>query len=388
MERAPALLDGLARLLVPGCDRDVVQRAFAIASAGHAGTRLRDGRRASTLTPSGVPFEASVTSGPGRPGTALRYVTEPGCAMPFFGPRLAAQRRALDELAGWLPAPGRTGMDELRILADVLFPELAVVPARTRFATFLGVVHGPEAPAGVAGLKVYGSLQATDPAAALDRLAARWPPFAELRGRVGDLSCLAPQFAAIEVDARGRLRHKLYVRTRAAGPSDLAALASRCDVDIAPLAGALRQVGVPDDVCRQPLIACCAHRSDAAAGPSTELSVYVSRRALARCAGAPSAATLDAVAADLVGRYGDPTALDALSDATAVAGGRDAWSFTVVGVGLAPDGTPRKVNVYAAPTPGQPNAQPAPGRAAFEPAAQAGAPTFSNSGWIGSRVGA
>jgi hypothetical protein len=385
MERVPALLDGLARQLVPGCDRDVVQRVFATASAGQAGARLRDGRRASTLTPSGVPFEASVPSGPARPGTALRYVTEPGSGMPFFGPRLTAQRRALNELAGWLPAPGRAGVDDLRTLADVLFPELAVVPARTRFATFLGVVHGPEAPVGVAGLKVYGSLQATEPAAGLDRLAARWPPFAELRGRVGDPSCLAPQFAAIEVDAGGRLRHKLYVRTRAGSPSDLAALAGRCDVDIAPLADALRQVGVTDDLWRQPLIACCAHRGDAAAGPSTELSVYVSRRALARC---PGATTLDAVAADLVARYGDPMALDALSDATAVAGGWDAWSYTVVGVGLARDGAPRKVNVYAAPTAGQPSAQPAAGRAASQPAAQAGAPTFSNSGWIGSRVGA
>jgi hypothetical protein len=147
MERVPALIDELARQLVPACDRDVIRRVFATASAGHAGTRLRDGRRASTLTPSGVPFEASVTSGAGRPATALRYVTEPGCGMPFFGLRLAAQRRALAELAGWLPEPGRAGVDELRTLADVLFPEVAAVPARTRFAVFLGIVHGPEAPA-------------------------------------------------------------------------------------------------------------------------------------------------------------------------------------------------------------------------------------------------
>jgi hypothetical protein len=387
MERVPALIDELARQLVPTCDRDVIRRVFATASAGHAGTRLRDGRRASTLTPSGVPFEASVTSGAGRPATALRYVTEPGCGMPFFGLRLAAQRRALDELAGWLPEPGRAGVDELRTLADVLFPELAAVPARTRFAIFLGIVHGPEVPAGMAGLKVYGSLQATEPVAALDRLATRWQPFAELRGRMGDLSCLAPQFAAIEVDAGGRLRHKLYVRTRAGSPSDLAALAARCDVDAAPLVDALRQAGVTDDVWQRPLIACCAHR-DAAAGPSTELSIYVSHRALARGPGVAGTPTIDALAADLAARYGDPMALDALSDAMTAAGGRDAWSFTVVGVGLAPDGTPRKVNVYAAPTARQPTAQPAVGEPASQQAGQAGAPTFSNSGWIGSRVGA
>ncbi len=98
----------MARRLVPGCDREVVRAVFARASAGYTGPRGRDGLRVTAITPSGVPFEASVTGGGDRASAALRYVTETATGMPFFGPRLAAQRAALADLVA-LPTCRRTG---------------------------------------------------------------------------------------------------------------------------------------------------------------------------------------------------------------------------------------------------------------------------------------
>ena len=106
MDRVPAFLDALRGSLVPGCDRDIVRAAFAVGR-----DRLRavpageTGGGPARSTPSGVPFEASVTGGAGRSAAVLRYVTEPGAGLPFFGPRLAAQRGAVADLAARL-APG------------------------------------------------------------------------------------------------------------------------------------------------------------------------------------------------------------------------------------------------------------------------------------------
>jgi hypothetical protein len=55
------------------------------------------------------------------------------------------------------------------------------------------------------------------------------------------------------------------------------------------------------------------------------------------------------LAADLVSEHGDPGALAAVDAAVARAGGPTAWTTTVVGVGLSPDGGVGKVNVYLAP---------------------------------------
>jgi hypothetical protein len=361
----PTFLAELARRLVPRCDGGVVGQVYALASAGGGGRRLRDGRPASGLTPWGVPFEASVTGGPGRSPGALRYVTEPASGLPFFGPRLAGQREALDELAAWLPLPARAAAGELRGMVDALFPDPGAVPARTRFATYLGIVHGPEVPEHLSGLKVYGSLTVGEAGAALDRLARRWEAFDALRDLTADVPALAPRFAAVAVDARGRLGHRLYLRTRGDALDAVEQVARRCGTGVTGAADVLRSAGVDDAVWRRPLVVCCARGQGAGDGTSTvELSVHMGGRALGRETGAALV-----LAADIAARHGDAAGVEALAGAIGAAGGPAAWGVTMVGIGLAPGAGAGKLNVYAAPR-------------------QALTPTFSNSGWMGSRVGA
>jgi hypothetical protein len=425
VESVPAFLDELAGRLVPACDPAVVRAVFARASAGYDGPRGRDGLRVTAITPSGVPFEASVTGGAGRSSASLRYVTEVATAMPFFGPRLAAQRAALDDLVGWLPPAARAAAGELRAAVDVLFPDPTVVPARTRFATTFGVVHRADVPGGIAGLKLYGNLRAGGPGAPggpggrssgdggpghpsgvgssgdgwsgvgssgvgwsgvgssggpgsrpsdgpVSRLADRWPAVRVLGELVGGLAFLVPHFATVEVDAGGRLGHKLYLRTRRANPADLTVVARRFGADLGPVADALRGAGVDDGVWHRQLFVCAALGPSAGGaggdggGHEPEVSVHLSAKALGL--DAPGMAGL---ARRLVERHGDTGGLDALAASTAAAGGDDAWTTTVIGLGLASDGV-GKVNVYAAPT---------------APAPPAGdGQTYSNSGWTGSRL--
>ena len=362
MRQVSAFLDELARRLVPACDRSVVHAVFSCASAGYGGARGRDGRRVSIITPSGVPFEASVTGGAGRSSAAVRYVTEAATAMPFFGPRLAAQRAALDQLVGWLPAPARAAADGLREAVDLFFPDPALVPARTRFATTFGIVHRAEVPDGLAALKLYGNLGVDDAAAA--RLAGRWPAFAGLRDVVADLDFLSPHFATLEVDAGGRLAHKLYARTRRANAAALSLLARRFGTDIADLSDELGRAGVDGTVWRRPVFVCVETGGGEGDGP--EVSVHLPAKALGL--DAPGMARL---ARQLVGAHADARAVDALDGAVELAGGPEAWHTSVVGVGLAAGGGVGKVNVYAA---------------ALAPAGLVRDESPSNSGWIGDRV--
>lgn len=355
MESVAPFLDELARQLVPACDPDVVQAVLARASAGYAGPRGRDGLRVTAITPSGVPFEASVTGGAGRLTSSLRYVTETATGMPFFGPRLAAQRAALDDLVGWLPSPARAAGDELREAIDLLFPDPARVPARRRFATAFGVVHRPEVPGGIAGLKLYGNLRAHDEGGGagthagretLRRLARRWPAFAALRDAVDDLPFLVPHFATVEVDAAGRLGHKLYLRTRSTNAAGLALATQRFGGDFPALAGELTAAGVAGEVWRRPLFVC----GEVVAGEGPEgtdlaISLHLSAKVLRLGAGG-----MAALARRVVQRHGDPAGLAAMARASDRAGGPGAWTTTVVGVGLPPGGGVGKVNVYMAPT--------------------------------------
>jgi hypothetical protein len=369
VESVPAFLDALARRLVPACDPGVVQAVFARASAGYAGPRGRDGHRVTAITPSGVPFEASVTGGAGRSSAALRYVTEAATALPFFRPRLAAQRAAVDDLAAWLPGQARSAAPDLRAFVDALFPDPALVPARTRFATAFGIVQRPEVPDGVAGLKVYGNL-AVDPAA-LARLAARWPPFAALADPVDGLTFVVPHFATVEVDVSGGLAHKVYFRTRRANGAAIALLARRVGADVGELAGELDRAGVGSTVWRGRIYVCCG----AAPSAEPEISVHLPAKAL----GLPAdgMASLARRLATAHGGRGAPAALAALEAAAERSGGATAWATTVVGVGLPAGGGIGKVNVYVAPLA---PASPAADGTGERPQA------FSNSAWMGSRV--
>jgi hypothetical protein len=325
----------------------VVAAVLARASAGYAAARRRDGRRASVITPSGVPFEASVTGGGGRLEPALRYTTETGTELPFFGPRLAAQRAALDDLVALLPPPARAVAGELHGFADRLFPDPGAVPARTNFATTVGVVHTPAVPGGPAGLKLYGNLTAEP--GALGRLATADDRIAALAGVVDGLPFLAPAFATTEVDAAGRLGHKLYLRTATATGPALSVLARRCGGDAGALFAELDAARVDVtralDRGRWRGIACVAAPAD---GGDPALSIHLTAKGLGL---AP--ARMAALARTLAARHHGSTAgVDALDTAGAAAAGRSsrAWGTTVVGVGLPPGGGVGKVNVYVAPS--------------------------------------
>jgi hypothetical protein len=353
VESVPGFLDELAERLVPACDPAVVRAVFARASAGYTGPRGRDGLRVTAITPSGVPFEASVTGGAGRSSAALRYVTETATGMPFFGPRLAAQRAALDDLVGWLPPVAQPAAAELQAAVDVLFPDPGAVPARRRFATTFGIVHRDDVPAGIAGLKLYGNLRTGEPGDAaatatdaLARLSGRWHTLGRLHDLLGDLPFLEPHFTTVEVDATGRVGHKLYFRTRRANAAGLAVAARRFGAALSPVADALRRAGVADDVWRRRFFVCAASRPVGAAGDGDgsggcELSVHLSAKALRL-----DRDGMARLARRLVEQHGDPAGLHAVDGAVTAAGGGDCWTTTVVGLGLAPEGGVGKVNVY------------------------------------------
>jgi len=336
MESVGAFLDELVPALVPGCDPAAVRATFAVAAAGYTVPRTSDGRRVSAITPSGVPFEASVTGGGGRAEPALRYVTETATGMPFFGPRLAAQRRALADLAARLPAGARDAAGELGCFVDTLFPDPPAIPARTRFATTFGLVHRADTPAAPAGLKVYGNL-GLEPAA-LARLGDRWPALAVLAEPVDGLPFLVPHFATAEADAAGRLGHKLYLRTTIrANAASLSVAARRFDACAADLLDELVECGAAP-TWQRPVFLCCEDRADGA----PRLSVHLPARSLDL---GPEA--MLALARALAARHhGTTDAVDALTAAAARAGGP--WTPTVVGVGLAPGGGLGKLNVYIA----------------------------------------
>jgi hypothetical protein len=340
---AGTFLDHAARRLVPGCDPAAVAAVLARASAGYAGAQSRDGRRTSVITPSGVPFEASVTGVGGCLEPALRYTTEAGTGLPFFGPRLAAQRTALDDLMVLLPRAARAAAAELGAFAARLFPDPGAVRARMRFATTVGVVHTPDVPGGPAGLKVYGNLTAEP--GALARLAGADDRIAALAGVVDGLPFLAPAFATREVDAAGRIGHKLYLRTATATGPALSVLARRCGGDVGALLAELDAGGVDvtraQDRGRWRCIACVA---GPAGGSDPALSIHLTARGLG-LAPAPMAALARTLAAR---HHGSTAGVDAL-DAAAVASG-GGWGTTVVGVGLPRGGGVGKVNVYVAPS--------------------------------------
>jgi hypothetical protein len=338
VETVTGFLDELARRLVPACDPAVVRAVFETASSGYQGSRARDGRRASVLTPSGVPFEASVTGGSGRTVAMLRYVTEVASAEPFFRPRLTAQRAALSRLVGWLPDAevAKRAEAELSCFVDTLFPDPGAVPARIRFATWFGIVHQPEVPSHLASLKLYGIL--FDGRKGLDRLATRWPGFSDLSDLVADLASLRPYMADLEIDAAGGQRYKLYLLSTVDGtPVD--ALARRVGADTAVMHAELARVGAAVRRWSRVFICC-----EAADGSDPGLSVHVPAKALVL--DPPGMATL---ARQLVeSRHGDTAAVDALEGAAASgAGGR--WDYTVAGIGLARGGGLGKLNVYYAP---------------------------------------
>ncbi|MBF6175652.1 hypothetical protein [Nocardia blacklockiae] len=330
----PELLADLAGRLTPGCDPATVRAVLRRACGGQLVPLGPDGHRASTLVKSGLPFEASVSGGRGEVAPVVRYSTETATQETRFAVRLAAQRAAIGDLVAWLPGGDRTVVESLRSFVDALYPEPATIPARYRSATWIGVVHHPAAPHGVAGLKVYGSPLIAP--GAMRRLAARWPEFAELATVPDDERLVRLAGAALEVDARGTVKCKLYYQTRYAdvgvpmklvryfGDPAWEVLSEfvRCGVDAAELHRHRFFVG-------------CA-RTLGAAAPS--LGMHLFER---------SSDDMPRLVRELAVRHhGTTRAVDALADAARATGA--SWRYSGAGLGFSD--RIDKLNVYGTPT--------------------------------------
>jgi hypothetical protein len=308
------------------------------AMAGFTAARDRDGRRVSVITPSGVPFEASVTGGAGEPAATLRYITEAASSARFFAPRLAAQREALAELVGWLPPAARPAATELDEFVAALFPDPGGVPARTRVATWSGIVHRSESPRHIDRLKVYGSLAADE--GALARLATTHEQFAELATAIAGLPGHVPHLAAVEVGRSGGTTHKLYVRTDRTDRPSLLSLAERLGADATGLVGDLDRWDTDGTGRARPSGFVCVQ---VGVDGRQELSMHLSSRAL----GLDRAAMTELTRKLALRHHGTTAAIDALADAATTAGGT--WSHSVVGIGVPAAGaTPgtAKLNAY------------------------------------------
>ncbi len=131
----------------------------------------------------------------------------------------------------------------------------------------------------MAGLKLYGNLTAEP--GALDRLAAADDRIAALAAVVDGLPFLAPAFATREVDAAGRVGHKLYLRSATATGAALSVVARRCGGDAAALLADLDAGGVDvtraRDRGRWRCIVCVA---DPAGGGDPALSIHLTAKGL------------------------------------------------------------------------------------------------------------
>lgn len=209
MESAGDFLLELAERLALPCDPTLVRSVLGLASGGQMEERRPDGRRASRLTRSGLPFEVSVSGGRGTLTPAVRYVTETATQETVFAARVAAQLTAIDALAPRLPDTGRAPAAVLRTFIETSYPASAR-PPRLRAPTWTGIVHHAEAPYHVSRLKAYAR---ADTPSALERLCEVFPAFAGLAA-VPDEELIVPSFAAIEVDAEDTITHKVYLRIR------------------------------------------------------------------------------------------------------------------------------------------------------------------------------
>lgn len=327
------LIDLLARMELPH-DPISVREVLERASGGQLATKRGDGHQASTLTLSGLPFEASVTGGRGRTTRAVRYVTEPATQEPTFESRLTAQRIAVGELLRRLPS----GNDEItglfRSLVECVHPVPALVPAWYRGSTFIGVVYRETAVLPASGVKVYcGPLRSP---AALERLCGQLPGFAELATIPAEgKGLLRPVLATLEVDTLGQVVYKVYLSLRPglAAPMKL-----------------VRSFGDPAWEILSELVAC-------GADPTTlhQYHYFICR---ARGPGASSLTLNPLAVGDLdltvpvrelaTRHHGSTRAVDAMAAAAKATGA--AWRYTALGLGFSADHGIDKLNVYGVPT--------------------------------------
>lgn len=189
------------------CLRTLTTASLAVRPSG--------GRRLSSLTSDGLPFELSLALGPGAPG-GLRYAAEAGDLRAPFRERLRHGEQTTGYLLDHIGAATLRGIHQR--LGDALFPMRIRTGAEYRFGLWHGLAHRPHAPA---LLKVYYNLRPweNDHAAALAATADALGP--ALAG-AGFLTLGAnlpagsrPAFLCVEGGAADPPRVKLYHRCHA-----------------------------------------------------------------------------------------------------------------------------------------------------------------------------
>ncbi|WP_327100854.1 hypothetical protein OIE68_19895 [Nocardia vinacea] len=334
MGAAGEFLVNLAERLTLRCDPAPIRAMMERACGGQLAALAPDGLKASTLTMSGVPFEVSVSGGRGELTPAIRYATETATQEMEFSARVTAQIAAIRDLVAWLPNGDETVADMLQSFVTTLYPDPAKVPARHRSATWIGVVHHTAAPHHAVRLKVYGG--PTIVPGALDRLCSTWPEFAGLASVPDHEELIKPQGVAIEVDARGDVNHKIYLKTL---PSNVAVpmkLVRYFGDPAWEVLSELVRCGVPAEELHRNNYFVCSARGAGSTGFG--LTVMARRHQ-----------DLTELAYELASRHhGTTHAVDALARAAESTGAT--WRYSAVGLGFSPDHGIDKLNVYGTPT--------------------------------------
>ncbi len=325
----------LAERLRIGCDPASIRAMVKRVRGGQLDARRADVHRASVLTSSCVPLEASVSGGRGQFTPVIRYVTATAVPETEFGSRVAAQLAAIRDLVAWLPYGDQAVADLLLSFVTTLYPDTMKTPMwRHRSPLWIGVVHHAAAPHDVARLKVYGG-PSTGPGG-LYQLCRALPGFAGLASVPDHEKLITPVGAAIEVDAHGEVNHKIYLKARYNdvgvpmkmirhfGDPAWQVLSElvRCGVDAAELH-------------RHSFFVCCARGRGA---PDFSLHLVARRRD-----------DFTGLAYELASRHhGTPHGVEALALAAGSAGAT--LRYSAVGLGFSADYGIDKLNVYGIPT--------------------------------------
>jgi len=331
--KAGEFLGDLVGRLTPECAPTTVRSVMEHACGGLLAERRPDGLRASTLTLSGLPFEASVSGGRGQFTPAIRYITENSTQEAEFSSRVAAQLAAVRDLVTWLPDGDCAVVDSLQSFVATLYPTPEKI-APYRSAAWFGIVHHPAAPHHISRLTIYGNPNVVP--GTLNRLNTTWPMFAGLACAPDPESLIQLAGVAIEVDAHGDVKHKIYMRIRrnhVAAPMKL----TRYFGDLAWEAlSELVRCGVDAATLHQHDFLVCHARSVR----DTTFTLYF---------GAGRDNDMPSLVRELaLKHHGTTRSVDALTQAAASC--EAAWRYSGVALGCSADNGVDKLNVYGTPT--------------------------------------
>ncbi|MFF7943072.1 hypothetical protein ACFZC5_25465 [Nocardia gamkensis] len=331
---AGEFLVDVADRLSPGSDPSTIRAMMEQACGGRLDAQGPDGHRASMLTISGTPFEASVSGGRGKFTPAVRYITEIATQETQFASRVAAHLASIRDLVAWLPNGDENVVEMLQSFVRTLYPDPATVPAQHRSATWTGIVHHVAAPRHAARLKVYGGLKIVP--GALDRLCSTWPGFAGLVPVPDHEKLITPVAAALEVDARGDVNHKIYLKARYGDVGVPMKLSRYFGHPAWELLSEFVRSGIEAaELHRHDWFVCC---SRSAGGTGFGLSL-----------GSRQHTDFGDLVTELASRHhGTTYAVDALAQAAESSGA--AWRYSAVGLGFSADHGIDKLNVYGTPT--------------------------------------